>query len=77
MKYYLYIHQHYQPQKLSLYPLDEISYFINKLIFHIFYKFYMKRASVKAFGMYFTHTFQLTKFVDKLIIFMAHALIYK
>ena len=72
MKHCLYIHQDYQAPKLSLYPLDEIS-----CEYAHFPQVLLQSVIVKPCQMYFTCTFQLTAFVGQLMIFMAHALIYK
>ena len=72
MKHCLYIHQDYQPQKLSQYP--RMKYLVKRTIFH---KFYVQKAIIKPCRMYFTRTCQLTTFVGQLMIFMAHALISK
>ena len=50
-----------------------MQYLVNRTNFH---EFYVQSAIIKPCTMYFMHTFQLT-FVGQLMIFMAHALIYK
>ena len=72
MKHCLYIHQDYQPPKLSQYR--RMKYLLNRTIFH---KFYVQSAIIKQCRMYFSCTFQLTTFVYQLMIFIAHAVIYK
>ena len=71
MKRCLYIHQDYQPPKLSQYPLDKISFEQAHFPQVLCAKCYYKSMNV------FYATFQLTTSVGQLMIFMAHALIYK
>ena len=51
-----------------------MKYLVNRTILH---KFYVPSAIIKPCRMYSTRTFQLTTFVSQLMIFMAHAHIYK
>ena len=51
-----------------------MKYLVNRPLLH---DFYVQSAIIKPWQMYFMHTFQLTAFVGQLMIFMAHALIYK